>query len=372
VEEGLIEIARRGSMRVVGPNCLGIADAHTGFSTLGFVPPIVKGQVALISQSGNSGQSVLNYGFQMGLGFSKFISSGNEADLHFEDYLEYLADDDRTRVILGYIEGLREGRRFQELARRITRRKPIVIMKAGRTDIGSIAARSHSAALAGSDAVFDAALKQCGVIRVAEPAELVDVAVGLLGQPLPAGKKVGLLSMGGGMAVTAADALRSEGLELPPLSPATMDRLNSILSNRWSRGNPVDPAGDFVSYHCLWPMIEDESLDAVVVVGGVGMAGAFSNWAPPSMKDNVDRMETFMDDAEIENLERTFELMDRYRKPVIFTMGVAGAVARGKTLARLTQTHRNLFSTPEAGVRVLARLVEYGEYLRGSGAAPPP
>ena len=144
LERELVETARRGGIRLVGPNCLGHCDSHSKMSTLGFSPPVRKGNVALISQSGNSGQSVLNYGFQMGLGFSKFISSGNEADIRFEDYLEYLADDNRTGIILGYVEGLREGRRFIELAKDITRKKPVVIMKTGRTEVGSRAARSHS------------------------------------------------------------------------------------------------------------------------------------------------------------------------------------------------------------------------------------
>ncbi len=363
LEGELIGIAERGGVRFVGPNCLGVFDAHSGFSTLGFQPPVRKGNVALVSQSGNSGQSVLNYGYQMGLGFSKFISSGNEADLHFEDYIEYLAQDRRTGLILGYVEGLREGRRFLELAKDITRRKPIVIMKAGRTDVGSRAARSHSAALSGADTVLDAALKQCGVIRAETIEELVEVGVALLGQPLPRGNRVAVLSMGGGMAVTASDALRNEGLELPPLSPATMEKLDSILSNRWSRGNPVDPAGDFVSYHCLWPLIEDESTDAVLVVGGVGMSAGFPGWAPARMKRFVDSMRKTLEDAEIESLEKTLHMMDACRKPVIFTVGVTGAATNGRVAKRLAKARRNLYASPEAGARVLSRLVSYSGYL---------
>lgn len=366
IEQELVEIARLGGMRLVGPNCLGHFDAHSRICTLGFLPPVRKGNVALISQSGNSGQSVLSYGFQMGLGFSKFISSGNEADLHFEDYLEYLSNDVRTDVILGYVEGLREGRRFIELAKDITKKKPIVIMKTGRTDVGSQAARSHSAALAGSDAIFDTALRQCGVIRVNTIEELVDVAVALLGQQLPEGKRVAVLSMGGGMAVIAADALRREGLELPSLSPATMDKLDSILSSRWSRGNPVDPAGDFVSYHCLWPMIEDDNTDAVLAVGAVGMGAGFLGWAPNSMKRDVSRMRKYMENADLENVEKTLQLMDKWRKPVILTAGVTGTRGNGRVPKRLRRSHRNLYPGPETGAKVLARLVEYSEYLRST------
>jgi acetyltransferase len=123
----------------------------------------------------------------MGLGFSKYVSSGNEADLHFEDYLEYLGQDKETKVILGYVEGFREGKRFLKLAREITKRKPVVVMKVGSTDCGARAARSHTAALSGSDVLSDAAFKQAGVIRVGEVSELIEVALVLLGQPLPEG-----------------------------------------------------------------------------------------------------------------------------------------------------------------------------------------
>jgi len=292
IEQEVVEIARQGGIRVVGPNCLGNFDAFSNFYTVPFLPKVKRGNVALISQSGNSSQSVLNHGLEMGLGFSKFISSGNEADLRLEDYLEYPAQDDKTDIILGYVKGLREGRRFLELAKRITRGKPVIIMKAGRSDVGAKAARSHSAALAGSDEVLNAAFKQCGVIRVEELTELIDVAVALLGQPLPRGRRIGVLAMGGGMAVMASDALRKEGLELPPLSKSTMEIFNSMLSVRWSHGNPVDPAGDFLSYHLLWPMLEDENLDAIVMIGGVGMASSFAGWAgiPPSMKYDANRL----------------------------------------------------------------------------------
>ena len=369
VEQEVLAIAREGGIRFVGPNCLGHFDVHANFCTVPYAPKLRKGSVALISQSGNSSQTVLNYGLQMGLGFSKFVSSGNEADLHFEDYLEYLADDEKTEIILGYVEGFREGRRFLELARDITRRKPIVIMKGGRTDVGARAARSHSAALAGSDMVLDAAFRQCGVIRVNEITELVDVAVALLGQPLPRGKRVGVVAMGGGMAVMTADALRKEGLELPSLSPATMKRLDSILSPRWSHANPVDPGGDFVSYSCLWPMLEDENIDALILIGGFGMASSFSGWVgmPSSIKYKANHMARELENQEIVNLEKTIELMHRYPRPILFTTMVGGTVVRkGKIFRKLKRSYLNPYSTPEAAARVLAHLVEYSEYLNPS------
>ncbi len=369
IERELVEIARQGGIRIVGPNCLGNLDAFSNFCTVPFLPKVKRGSVALISQSGNSSQSVLNHGLEMGLGFSKFISSGNEADLRFEDYLEYLAQDDRTDIILGYVEGLREGRRFLELAKQITRKKPVIIMKAGRSDIGAKAAQSHSAALAGSDEVLNAAFKQCGVIRVEELTELIDVAVALLGQPLPRGRRVGVMAMGGGMAVMAADALRKEGLQLPPLSPATMETINSILSRRWSHGNPVDPAGDFVSYHLLWPMLEEENLDAIVIIGGVGMTASFAGWAgiPLSMQYDANLLRRHVEESELGNLEKTIKLMKKHKKPIFFTTMVWGAKRQGKVLGKLKQSHLEPYPAPEKAAKVLAHLVRYSEYLGVAG-----
>jgi len=267
---------------------------------------------------------------------------------------------------LGYVEGLREGRRFLKLAKQIVRKKPIIIMKAGRSDVGAKAARSHCAALAGSDEVLDVAFKQCGVLRVEELTELTDVASALLGQPLPRGRKVGVLAMGGGMAVMASDALRKDGLELPPLSPSTMETLNSILSQRWSHGNPVDPAGDFPSYHLLWAMLEDDNLDAIVIIGGVGMASSFAGWAgiPPSMKYDADRLRKHVEESELGSLEKTIELMNKHKKPIIFTTMVWGARRQGKIFRKLKQSYLEPSPTPEKAATVLAHLVRYSEYLR--------
>jgi acyl-CoA synthetase (NDP forming) len=175
--------------------------------------------------------------------------------------------------------------------------------------------------------------------------------------------------MGGGMAVMAADDLRKEGLELPPLSPATMETLNSILSQRWSHGNPVDPAGDFLSYHLLWPMLEDENLDAIVMIGGVGMASSFAGWAgiPPSMKYDANRLRKKFEESEMGNLEKTIKLMKKHKKPVLFTTMVWGAKKQGKVLGKLKQSYLEPYPTPEKAATVLAHLVRYGEYLGVAG-----
>jgi acyl-CoA synthetase (NDP forming) len=204
------------------------------------------------------------------------------------------------------------------------------------------------------------------VIRVEKLHEMVDVAVALLGQSLPRGRRVGVLSMSGGMAVIAADALRKEGLELPPLSAATMEKLESMMSGRWSGGNPVDPAGDFVSYQALWPMIEDDNFDAILVIGGVAMTSGYATWAPALMKHATEEVGKQMEEPELENIKTTIELMAKHRKPVLFTVGAARFETQGRVPLTLKQSHLNLYPDPEESAKILAHLVRYGEY-RGAG-----
>lgn len=166
LENEVVEIAAQSGIRFVGPNSMGHADTRTRMSTFGQVDDMRSGPVALISQSGSMTLGTVHAASEAGINFSKYISSGNEANMHLEDYLEYLAADDDTKIITCYIEGLREGRRFFNLAKEITRKKPIIVIKAGGTEESARAVMSHTAALAGADPVYSAAFKQSGVIRV--------------------------------------------------------------------------------------------------------------------------------------------------------------------------------------------------------------
>ena len=368
LEREVAKIAGKGGVRFIGPNCAGHFNTRSELFTAPYLPTTREGPVSFVTQSGNLGLIVLAIGYEAGLGFSKYVSSGNEADLSFEDYLEYLGQDDETKVILGYIEGFRESRRFLELAREITKKKPIVIMKVGATDSGARAARSHTAALSGSDELCDAAFRQAGVIRVGEVSDLIDISLVLLGQPMPRGKRVAVLTVGGGLGVIAADALISCGLELPQLSPATMEKLNIVLSGRWSRGNPVDTSGD-ISYPCLSPLLEDEAIDAVLIAGPVWAPVGFSALisTPPWERDNLadlDQLLRAVEEESLRNLDATMELMHRHRKPVIFSAWATGDVKDGKLYKKLQRNHLTPSPTPDRAAKALARLVEYSEYLR--------
>lgn len=365
VEREIVGIARRGGIRFVGPNCMGNFDAYSDFFTVPYLPPVRKGSLSLIAQSGNTSQAIAYLAYEAGLGFSKYISSGNEADLSFEDYLEYLADDKETKVIVGYVEGFRNGRRFFDLAREITKKKPIVLMKAGRTEAGSRAARSHTASLAGSDEVSEAAFRQCGVIRVDEVTEVVDVALVLLGQPLPRGRRVGVLSTGGGGAVMTADALMRQGLELPSLSLATTEKLDSILSRRWSRGNPIDNGGDPFDYSGLWTLLEDENIDAALMIGAAGTARNMAGWVfvPDGMEEAVDGWIESTEADELKDIDRLLGVMHTYRKPALFCNLGIPSKKTGELYKKLEENHIVPFLTPERAARALAHLVRYSEYL---------
>jgi len=367
IEQEVVEIARSGGIRFIGPNCAGHLDNFSQLFTAPYLPPVRDGAVSFVSQSGNLGLPVLAMGYEAGLGFSKYISSGNEADLHFEDYLEYLGQDEKTKLIMGYVEGLREGRRFLELSREITKRKPVVIMKVGRTDSGARACCSHTAALSGSDEICDVAFKQSGVIRVGEVSDLVEVALVLLGQPLPRGRRVAVLTVGGGLGVIAADALRGYGLEVPPLSTATLERLNSVLSGRWSRGNPVDGGGG-LSYPGLLPLLEDENVDGVLIAGPVWAPVGFSAFisTPPWERDNLadlDHVLQGVEEESLRNLETTMELMKQYQKPVVLSVWVTDDVKSGGLYKKLEENYLTPYPTPDRAAKALARLVEYSEYL---------
>ncbi len=368
IESEIVRIARQGGLRFVGPNCMGHFNTAVDLFTIRGGFEIEQGSIGLISQSGGFAMEIIRAGLEAGVGFSKCVSSGNEADLHFEDYLEYLGYDKETKVIVGYIEGLREASRFFKLAKEITRKKPIVIMKVGRTSAGARAARSHTAALAGEDAIYDSAFKQAGVIRVDEIHEIFDIAAALLRQPLPRGKRVGILSAGGGHAVVASDACLRAGLEVASLSPATIEELNQVLPSRWPHANPVDTvAAGFVTYPSLWPLMEDDNIDSILAVGSIGMVVSWIDRVSPRMppqgvKARQEYLEQVMRD-ELANLDQAIELMDKLRKPLIICTMYTEALRGSEVFRKLRRNGIVMYPTPERAVEVLARLVEYSWYL---------
>lgn len=238
-EEQVAQIASRLGIRFVGPNCAGIVNTHHGLApTLETLPP--TGGVSLIAQSGAVGGVLLAWAKEFGLGISKFVSYGNGADLRETELLRYLAEDPHTEVVALYIESVSDGPEFMRVAHDCARRKPLVVIKAGRTESGRRATLSHTGSMAGADAVYDAALRQCGAIRVYSIEELFDVCKAFTWLDVPRGDKVVIVTNSGGPGVMAADRAEEIGLDIPEPSPAVRQTLSEFLPPQCAFRNPID------------------------------------------------------------------------------------------------------------------------------------
>ncbi|MEW6614334.1 MAG: CoA-binding protein [Thermodesulfobacteriota bacterium] len=371
LEKELVEIARKGGIRFIGPNSMGHINTHSSFSTLAWMEDVKPGGVAFLSQSGTYGQRVVRTGTHRGIGFSKFVSDGNEADIHLEDYIEYLAEDEETRIIAAYVEGLREGRRFFKLAREITRKKPIIIMKSGSTKGSARAAKSHTASLSGSDQIYDAAFKQSGVIRVEDEVELFDVVNALVSLPLPRGNRTGILTEGGGIGVVMAEATEKVGLELPNFSYETTETLRSLLPSRCSYGNPTDitdlvTSGNLVIFSCLWAIMEDPNIDIAILLGGIGASSYFSNMIEKgsfSNNEEFQKMVKSLEEQELKNLDLIREKIDRLGKPLVYVNLMPRVMAEPESFNLLRDRGIPIYPNPRRAARALRHVVNYTEYL---------
>jgi len=244
LQDEVLRIARKGEIRFIGPNCMGYWSASSELRAFMFPLPVKDGPLAFVSQGGNVGGAVVTSGYMRGVGFHRYVSCGCAADIQIEDYIEYFGEDPQVKVILAYIEGLVDGGRFLEKVKKVTPKKPVIVLKPGKTMAAAKAISSHSGALAGSDETYEAAFKSIGITRVESPEELLDVAIGFITQPLPKGRNVAILTPGGSYGVICADACASEGLNVVKLPDKVIAALDKVFPPRWSRGNPVDPAGD--------------------------------------------------------------------------------------------------------------------------------
>jgi acetyltransferase len=244
LEQEVLAEARKGHMRLIGPNCLGVMNPHLGLNAT-FASTIANpGNVGFISQSGALCTSILDWSFRENVGFSAFVSIGSMLDVNWGDLIYYLGDDPNTDSIVIYMESIGDARSFLSAAREVALTKPIVVIKAGRTEAAAKAATSHTGALTGSDDVLDAAFERCGVLRVNTIDDLFNMAEILAKQPRPKGRKLTILTNAGGPGVLATDALTRDGGELAPLSDRVLNDLNACLPPHWSHGNPIDILGD--------------------------------------------------------------------------------------------------------------------------------
>jgi acetyltransferase len=262
-------LARRGKMRIIGPNCVGVMLPHIGLNATFTKPLALPGKIGFISQSGALCTAILDWSRSIQLGFSAFISIGSMADVNWGDLIDYLGDDPHTRSILLYMESVGDARSFLSAAREVALTKPIIAIKVGRTGAAAKAAASHTGALTGSDEVLDAAFRRVGVLRVDTIEELFGLAELLGKQPRPTGPRLAIVTNGGGPGVLATDALIECGGKLAELSGKTFGELNKLLPSHWSRANPVDILGDASpeSYAKAVEIVaRDENNDGLLVV----------------------------------------------------------------------------------------------------------
>ena len=269
LEDKLVEIKRKYGLRIIGPNCLGVIRPSINLNAT-FINRMPKpGNIAFISQSGALGAAILDWAIHENIGFSNFVSVGSMIDVDFGDLIDYFGTDPKTRSILMYIEGITDARKFISAARHFARTKPIIVVKAGKFIESAKAAASHTGSLTGEDAIYDAAFKRAGIVRVEEIADLFNCAEVLGLQPLPKGPNLAIITNAGGPGVMAADALISRGGKLAKLSPQTMEALNNILPPYWNKGNPIDILGDAKAdrYQAvLEACLEDENVDGVLII----------------------------------------------------------------------------------------------------------
>lgn len=271
LEQQLVERVQHFGMRMVGPNCMGIVNANPAVAMNGTFAPVMPpfGQAAFVSQSGALGLSVLDYAREFGIGISQFVSIGNSPDVSTTDLLEHWEHDDSVRVVLMYVENFGDPRRFLQVASRVTKQKPVIVVKSGRSQAGARAASSHTGALAANDAAVDAMLTQAGVLRAASIEELFDMAMGFGVASRPRSRRTAVLTNAGGPGILAADALETEGLDLVELSPATVEALRPLFPAEASIRNPLDmiasatPAGYKAA---LTAFLADPNIDAVVPI----------------------------------------------------------------------------------------------------------
>jgi acetyltransferase len=341
-------LAARGSMRIIGPNCLGLMAPLAGLNATFSGVAAQPGSIAFLSQSGALCTAILDWSLREMVGFSAFVSTGSMLDVGWGDLIDYLGDDPNTRAILMYMESVGDARSFLSAAREVALTKPIIVIKAGRTEPAARAASSHTGALTGSDEVLDAALRRSGVLRVRHLSDLFYMAEVLAKQPRPKGPRLAIVTNAGGPGVLATDALIDEGGELAELSAETLAALNRILPPHWSRHNPIDILGDAP------PERFAQTLE--IVKADPGVDGLLVTTAPQGMTSPSIVAERVQPYAHIEE------------KPILASFMGGASVARADEI--LNAAGIPTFSFPDSAARAFAYMWHYSDNLRALYETP--
>ncbi|MBT8400707.1 MAG: bifunctional acetate--CoA ligase family protein/GNAT family N-acetyltransferase, partial [Rhodothermia bacterium] len=348
LERQILAEARKGRMRIVGPNCVGVMNPLSGLNATFAGQMALPGSVGFISQSGALCTSILDWSFEENVGFSAFVSIGSMLDVGWGDLIYYLGRDSRTKSIVIYMESIGDARSFMSAAREVALSKPIIVIKPGRTEAAAAAAASHTGSLTGSDGVLAAAFRRVGVLRVENISDLFNMAEVLAKQPRPNGKRLGIVTNAGGPGVLATDALITNGGELAELSDKSIAALDSILPPHWSHGNPVDILGDADRERyskSLEIVMNDDSCDGTLVI-----------LSPQAMTDPT----TIAD--ELKQYSRGTG------KPVLSSWMGGVDVAAGERI--LNQSNIPTFRYPDTAARMFTYMWKYSSHLQSLYETP--
>ncbi len=341
-ERALAERCRRANVRLLGPNCLGLINAHHNMNASFAKHMPRRGGISVLSQSGALLTAILDWAAERRLGLSKLISMGNKADLSETDFLTALAEDPDTRVIVGYLESVNAGDAFLKAAEAAASVKPVVLFKAGVTAAGGRAASSHTGSLAGADVGYAAAFLRAGVVRAEQFETLFDIATAFDMQPLPKGNRIAVLTNAGGPGIMAADAIELSGLKMATIAPAAMAALKPKLPAAASVNNPVDVLGDADAERyglALREMLKDDGIDAVIVI-----------LTPQAMTDAVATAQAIAEAAKASD------------KPVLASFMGGDDVKAGR--AALTDARLPDYPAPERAVAAVKAMCDYSAWLR--------
>jgi len=373
MERELVREAAAAGIVILGPNTMGIINPHRKFYCTGTPVWPRPGSIGLVAQSGNLGTQLLAFAEREGIGIRAFSGSGNEAMITIEDYLSGFEVDDLTKTVVLYIESIKEGRRFFTAARQVARKKPVIVLKGGRTAAGNRAAASHTGAMAANVKIFNAACRQTGVVIAEQPMDLLDLSAAFSSLPLPKGRRVAMLTLGGGWGVVASDLCVESGLEAPHLTPEVIAEIDKILPPYWSRSNPVDLVGQFdiqKSLMVLETLVRWEQCDAVIHLGVVGRRYFVANMmkatttADPTYGREVLEMALGKErEGEQAFYEKSAALMEKYGKPILGVILLEDETTKTVTDVPGSKYKGLAFRTPERAVKALAKMAEYQAWL---------
>lgn len=373
LEKELVAAAKKAGILLFGPNTMGILNPHTKAFMTGVHVRVEPGSTTLVSQSGNMGVQLLEFAASQGLGIRAFGGSGNEAMISVEDFMEGFEVDEKTSTVLLYVESAKDGRRFYQSAKRLGKKKPVIVLKGGRSEAGNQAAKSHTGAMATDFRIFDAACRQAGIVTVEKPVEMLDASAVFSSLPLPRGKRVAIMTLGGGWGVVTSDLCADRGLVLPELDPEVLAALDKLLPPYWSRANPVDLVGEndpelpkkAIDILAAW-----DGCDAIINLGIFGRKGLLESLLGSAVKvDQAMKEETvsmymgMADRMEEDYLACVASAMERHDKPIIGVNLVSGQTSKSLYDVPGHKYKGVFFSSPERAVNALYHMTRYREFL---------